>query len=118
MEELKKNFETASAWYHRVCSEVWDTAKEYLTKMLEEQPDKRIERGEDNDYLDGIAVAYDGGNHPEYASCVISVVNGIWIDEKGTIMFGLEEEAVSIDRITTDDLVYIVETLSTNIIRK
>jgi hypothetical protein len=29
-------------------------------------------------------------------------------------MFGLEEEAVDISRITTDDLVYLVETLSAN----
>ena len=118
MEELKRDFEVAREWYHKVCGEVRDTAKEYLTRMLEGQPGKRIESGEDNEYLDGIAVTYDGGNHPEYASCVISVVNGIWIDEKGTIMFGLEEEAVDIDRITTDDLVYIVETLNANINRE
>lgn len=114
MEELKRDFEVARKWYHEVCSEARETAKDYLAKMLEGQPDKRIQRDE-NEYLDGIAVTYDGGNHPEYASCVLSVVYAIYLDEKGTIIFDLEEEAVDIDRITTDDLVYIVTELDKNL---
>ena len=114
MEDLKKNFEVSAEWYYRVCAEVRETSYAYLRKMLEGQPNKRIQRDE-QEYLDGIAVTYDGGNHPEYASCVISVVYAIYLDEKGNIMFDLEEEAVDIDRITTDDLVYIVTELDKNL---
>lgn len=114
MEDLKKEFNTAREWYYKVCSETRKASQNYLAKMLEGQPDKRIQRDE-NEYLDGIAVTYDGGNHPEYDSSVISVVYAIYIDEKGNIMFDLEEEAVDIDRITTDDLVYIVTELDKNL---
>lgn len=112
MEELKKAFEVASEWYHKVCAETRDTATAYLKAILESKGGKIDNQGR---LLDGIAVAYDGGNHPEYASCIDSVVIAIYIDGD-TIMFELEDECVDIDRITTCDLEYVVSTINSELI--
>ena len=62
-----------------------------------------VERGEAYFYL-----TYDGGNHPEYASNLVSQCFGVG-KRNGKVYFRIEEdEEYEIDRVTNIDLDYIV----------
>lgn len=59
-----------------------------------------------------IAVAYDGGNHPEYDSQMFSEVKLVSINKRGELVFELEDEVdVCYDRLLYDDIVMVFETL-------
>lgn len=65
--------------------------------------------------LDGCYVAYDGGNHPEYASTMASDVQRIYTED-GTLYFEIEDSPkYSIDRIMVNDLVYVCEDIMNNL---
>lgn len=66
--------------------------------------------------LDGCYVAYDGGNHPEYASTIASNVERIYVED-GTLYFEIEDSPkYSIDRIMVNDLVYVCEDIMNNLL--
>lgn len=41
--------------------------------------------------LDEITMAYDGGNHPEYASNCFSTVKRVFLDDKGEIVIDVQD---------------------------
>lgn len=52
-----------------------------------------------------VSVSYDGGNHPEYASNLYSVVHKIYMEPNGDIVLDTEDTyGYSIDNITTEEL--------------
>lgn len=60
-----------------------------------------------------LAVAYDGGNHPECNSQMFSEVKCISINERGELLFELEDEfGVCHDRLLHDDIIMVFETLA------
>ena len=69
----------------------------------------------DENILEGTYVAYDGGNHPEYASTMASCVQRIYV-ENGKLYFDLEDEAqYSLDRVMIEDLVWVCNDIMNNI---
>lgn len=59
-----------------------------------------------------MAVAYDGGNHPDYASQMFSEVKSVSINKRGELVFELDDEVdVCYDRLLYDDIVMVFETL-------
>lgn len=107
IENAKKLFEKNVNEYRNLESEIWKNATDFLTQFLKENNNK-IDDEDERGLLDGIGVVYDGGNHPEYAMGLSSVLS-ISLDENDKLMFALEEEEVSVDRIETNDLLWIVE---------
>ena len=54
-------------------------------------------------------VAYDGGNHPEYATNLYSTVYGASLNDKGIIEFETEDcDEYNVDRVSTMELWTIV----------
>lgn len=58
----------------------------------------------DADLPEYISVSYDGGNHPEYASNVFSVVNRVYLESESIMLDTEDSTGYSIDNITTEDL--------------
>lgn len=109
MEKLKETFLNKTKEYYSVCTEMRLNAVNFLDTFLRENGGE-ITNEDERGLLDGIGISYDGGNHPEYSSCIFSTIFAIRRGEDGTIFFDLEDEDnVMSDRITTDDLVYVVE---------
>ena len=55
-----------------------------------------------------IEVAYDGSNHPDYASQMFSEVKLVSINKRGELVFELEDECdVCYDRLLYDDIVMV-----------
>ena len=105
----KEKFLSKVKEYYSVCAEMRLNAVNFLDNFLRENGGE-ITNEDERGLLDCIGVSYDGGNHPEYASCIFSTILAIRRGEDGTIFFDLEEESdIMSDRIVTDDLVYVVE---------
>ena len=86
----------------------------YIKKVLKENNNEiswNIDEVEDNI----LTVTYDGGNHPEYASTMASVVERIYVDN-GKLYFDLEDESqYSFDRIVVNDLMWVCEDIMNNL---
>lgn len=67
------------------------------------------------DLLEGVYVAYDGGNHPEYATTMASNVERIYVED-GTLYFDIEDETqYSFDRVMVNDLIWVCEDIMNNL---
>ena len=107
VEKAKKTFQENVSEYRRLVVEIRQNAIDFLTQFLNANNNK-IDNEDERGFLDGVGVTYDGGNHPEYAMGISSVL-AISLDESGVLWFALEEEEVDVDRIETNDLLWIVE---------
>jgi hypothetical protein len=87
-----------------------------LKEICNRTKDKSINLSRMTDFLyysgDGnIVFAYDGGNHPEYASNMYSAVEGFSLDND-TIVFVLEDsESYEESRVLTDDLICLCDAI-------
>lgn len=79
---------------------LWDESLDYLKKLCEENGTINFE------VLDlYVAVTYDGGNHPEYASNVFSHVIDVHLDENGNVELCTEDcDEYEVDRVCAADL--------------
>lgn len=79
---------------------LWDESLDYLKKLCEENGTINFE------VLDiCVAVTYDGGNHPEYASNVFSDVIDVHLDEYGNVELCTEDcDEYEADRVCAADL--------------
>lgn len=69
-----------------------------------------------SDYSDDVdtfvCVTYDGGNHPEYASNICSMVFGVSITEKNKIELAIEDcDEYEEYRVLTDELIDVANVL-------
>ena len=105
--------------------EVRNTCNKFLERQLEVQKQcveflKSLvdaNGGEEivGDLLEGVYVAYDGGNHPEYASTMASGVERIYVDN-GKLYFDLEDEPqYSFDRVMVNDLMFVCGDIMNNL---
>lgn len=79
---------------------LWDESLDYLKKLCEENGTINFE------VLDlCVAVTYDGGNHPEYASNAYSEVINVHLDENGNVELCIEDcDEYEVDRVYAADL--------------
>jgi len=110
--KIKELFNKSSQNYYKAIGEVREIASAYLKKIVRSKGGKIIDN-DDDELLDSIAIAYDGGNHPEYASSAVCPLLSIVLNDKDELEFNVEdEEGLDLSRITTEDLVYITDTFS------
>jgi hypothetical protein len=97
-------FKQADALYDGILQTHRDIRKKcetFLKKVLEEEGGS-IDL---TDFESNISVTYDGGNHPEYASNAFSIVEGIYLDEKGNIVLQIEDcSEYPIENINWDEV--------------
>ena len=80
----------------------------YITGLLDAHNDN-LEVGDDDDY---VTVAYDGGDHPEYASNAFSIVMRVYVDSNDDIVLETEDcAAYDIDDVDTKDIISLAECL-------
>ena len=82
IEEVAKEWNVLSKKLRRYC-------ERYLRDLLKKN-NNQID-WEDIELPEYVSVAYDGGNHPEYASNVFSTVYGVKLDEDENITLHLED---------------------------
>lgn len=110
--KIKELFKKSSQNYYKAIGEVREIASAYLKKIVRSKGGKIIDN-DDDELLDSIAISYDGGNHPEYASSAACSLLSIVLNDKDELEFNVEdEEGLDLSRITTEDLVYITDTFS------
>lgn len=91
-------------------NEVQKQCVEFLESLIDSNGGEIV-----GDLLDGVYVAYDGGNHPEYASTMASVIERIYV-ENGKLYFDLEDESqYSFDRVIVNDLIWVCEDIMNNL---
>lgn len=114
MENIKKAFESFNekhTEYVKVSTTTRNEA-ERLIKSLIDHNGGDIDH--DSELLDGICVSYDGGNHPEYASCICCSVMRIYLNGK-KIYLDLEDESeYDLDRVSTEEIVWMCNDIITN----
>lgn len=80
---------------------------EYITRTVHEHGGS-IEMDEE----EMIAIIYDGGNHPEYASNLCSLLYSVYIDKKAGLCLHIEDDpCYGIDRVYDIDVLTIAEIL-------
>lgn len=104
IKELFADFKAKTDEYVKVCKDMRNNSERLLRTLIEKNGGD-IDR--ESELLDGVYVAYDGGNHPEYASCVACSVMRIYIGDDDKVYFDLEDEPeYCIDRVNEGDLVW------------
>lgn len=110
--DYKELFKKSSQNYYKAVREVRENASAYLKEIVRSKGGE-ITDDDDDELLDGIAIAYDGGNHPEYASSAVCSLLSIVLNDEDELEFNVEDEdGLDLSRIGTTDLVYIVDTLN------
>ena len=96
----------------KLSKEIRDLCIQYLIELLKKNNSKIYW---EDIYLDeSVTVSYDGGRHPEYASNVYSVVNGLFIDDN-KIYLDIEDcSKYAINNITTEELCDLCYFLDSN----
>lgn len=98
----KKNFQLVANEYFNVQGKLRKACLRYLKSTLKKNGG-RIDFDEDED--GSISVPYDGGNHPEYASNLYSVVNSVYFNKRGEIVLDIEDDSeYYLDNVETDYL--------------
>ena len=91
---LQRRLDTAADVFYVAEKDFRNTVRNTILKCINEisPVDRKVNF---SDYEDGVEiyvnVTYDGGNHPEYASNICSMVNGIFIDGKDKINLIIED---------------------------
>lgn len=119
------NLEKSLDEFYRVASEARTNCADYLKWAVKKYGKKNTDpNGKvtftlefDTEYDDqNITIAYDGGNHPEYASNCFSSVYAVTLclDD---IMFNIQDSSeYDIDRVETADLLTICEAIKISLI--
>lgn len=97
---------------HDLRSQLEDGIKKMVRTIAPQM--KRIDLSDilDEYGLDAICVSYDGGNHPEYASCLCSGVEGIFLSNKKIYLITEDSEKYDTDRISSGELYDVYNLIS------
>lgn len=100
-----ENFEKTAQKLSTILPQLKKECIDFLTKKLRENGNKlswdSCEIGE------FVSVCYDGGNHPEYASNVFSLVEGVFIEDDDIYLNIEEDGKYPINNINTTELLDI-----------
>jgi hypothetical protein len=116
MENLKEtvaNFKAKNEEYVKMGTTIRNAAERLIRELIEQEGGEINHR--DNDLLDGIYVSYDGGRHPEYASCVACEVMRIYIKDDQIILDLEDAPEYNLDRVPTQEVVWMCDDLINNI---
>jgi hypothetical protein len=107
----EKEFNRTSKKFYEWKGKARTAAENYLRDVLRQQENRTIEF--DTEYDDEcLAVIYDGGNHPEYASNVCSSVYSIYMDKYDRISLSIEDSPdYELRRVDILDLLAICESV-------
>ena len=110
IEKIKGQFEEASRKFYE-CMEirrkVHEISLETIKAVLSETDGNNMDLDDDN----MMSVSYDGGNHPEYASNVFSMIYSVYL-KNGEIFLNIQDcDEYEIDRVDYDDVFAIAEVL-------
>ena len=86
----RKKFQLVADEYFSVQGKLRKACYRYLKSILKKNGG-RIDFDDDEDGR--ISVPYDGGNHPEYASNLYSVVYSVYFNEHGEILLNIEDDS-------------------------
>lgn len=96
----RKKFQLVADEYFNIQGKLRKACYRYLKSILKKNGG-RIDF--DNDEDGSITVPYDGGNHPEYASNMSSVVSSVYFKGHGEILLDIEDESeYSLDWVETN----------------
>ena len=99
MEKAKKLFNNIV----NIHKEIRKESEKYIRTILDKNNGNII--FDDYDVLECVSIVYDGGNHPEYATNAFSVVNGVFLNDKGNICFSIEDcDEYNIENVNWDDV--------------
>lgn len=102
--ELEKNYNRKAKAFNKMLGNYRNVAKDYLKSLLEEHKTILFNYGGDNQE-ECVTISYDGGNHPEYASNVFSEVISVSLNNKGEVIFEIEDSCdYDINDVQTLDL--------------
>lgn len=102
--ELEKNYNRKAKTFNKMLGDYRNVAKDYLKSLLEEHKTILFNYGGDNQE-ECVTISYDGGNHPEYASNVFSEVISVSLNNKGEVIFEIEDSCdYDINDVQTLDL--------------
>lgn len=116
MEKIKEaisDYQTKYGEYAEISRATRNSADQLIRELM------TLNGGEinchDSQLLEGIYVSYDGGNHPEYASCIACDVIRIYL-KHDKIHLDLEDEpGYSLDRVPTQEVVWMCNDLIINL---
>ena len=113
----KKDFFSMREAYDELVQDLIPSTIQFIVDALKQVPTGRITLSDSNVYEDYceyngmLYIAYDGGNHPEYASNCYSRLNSVYLKD-GEIFLDIEDcDEYEIDRINYDDVFAIAEVL-------
>ena len=105
---IMKDFEKTGEKFFELSATLRNDCENYLASVLKENGG-HIE-WDNAEVEESLCVAYDGGNHPEYASNCFSLVSAIDMDEKGNITLDIEDTTqYDLDRVEIIDLYNVCE---------
>lgn len=114
--ELEKKYARKERAFILKMKEYREVALEYLKDLLTKYQCILFNfNGDDPDEY--VCVSYDGGNHPEYASDMFSVVSSISLTVAGEIALETEDDSeYTVDRVETHELRTIIETINSTVL--
>jgi hypothetical protein len=110
--EKKVKFEILADEYFQIGREMRGSAIKWLKAQLKKFPSMYFSA------IDScVSVAYNGGNHPEYASNAFSIVNGVFINRRGVISLNIEDcSDYELEDVSWEDVYNIAEYLKNEIL--
>lgn len=115
MENLKEtfaNFKAKNDEYVKMSITIRNDAERLIRELIKQEGGEINHRG--SDLLDGVYVSYDGGNHPEYASCVACNVMRIYLKDDQIVLDLEDEPEYNLDRVPTQEVVWMCNDLINN----
>ena len=110
----KKAFQKTGEQVSDLLRKLRNNCINYLKRKLNEG--ETIDLTEMEDDCGSVCVAYDGGNHPEYASNVFSTVKSVF-KKDGKIYLCTEDcDKLELDRVDTMDLYGVCDFIETGTI--
>lgn len=107
MDKIEREMRKCNMKVHEWAIRAREACSAYLTQVLDKYPVLTLDPERDEEY---VTISYDGGNHPEYASNVFSVVKRVYKGDKGAIMFATEDsDDIEVYRVDTGDLIAICD---------
>ena len=118
---LKLRFDTATDALIDAEKKARETSSEFIKALVKEisPEDSRVDFDDYTDDIDSLylTIAYDGGNHVEYASNMCSTVNAVYLqtNSKGEeeILLDIEDDSeYELERVLTIDALAVAEALT------
>lgn len=116
MEKIKETiakYQTTYDEYSKISRAIRQDAGQLIRELIEKNGGEI--NCHDTQLLEGIYVSYDGGNHPEYASCIACDVLRIYLKDDQIFLDLEDEPEYGLDRVPTQEVVWMCNDLIINL---